>query len=474
MEKTKLYLKLSKIPLDILAILFAFPQSYLLRYSILPDIGLEKAGDFYLSFASYITQLSGLIPLAFLLLIANRAYPLSRGKSLLSQIRTAAYSAVLLTFITIFYYFLSRTYPPSRLVVFYYSAFLFINLLSIRLLIFGIKKVLLNYGFGKTKIIIIGNNKIANKVIGSLAKSDNFQIIGYIADRSTKIPYKWLGKYERAQQIIKKHNASSIIQTESSPKFDTESGLNIARKLHLEYQYVPSDYNLHKHKFIVSNLEGIPWLKWEKTTLEGWGRIYKRCFDIVISTFGIIILAPLFAIVAILIKLDSKGPIFFRLKNGRLSKRVGYQGTQFSFFKFRSMQHETHNQRYDKLIKNNKRKGPLVKINNDPRVTKVGKWIRRFDIDELPQLINVIKGNMSIVGPRPHLPEEVAKYDDNDHFVFTIKPGITGLAQASGRSNLSFADEVVLDSYYIEHWSPLLDFKIILKTIPAVIFKKQD
>lgn len=134
----------------------------------------------------------------------------------------------------------------------------------------------------------------------------------------------------------------------------------------------------------------------------------------------------------------------------------------------------THDQRYKELSNQNGRSGPLVKIMDDPRVTRIGKILRRFDLDELPQLINVFLGNMSLVGPRPHLPEEVECYDDHHRFVLTIKPGITGLAQVNGRSQLDFESEVHLDSYYIEHWSLWLDFKIILKTIPTVLFKSKD
>jgi lipopolysaccharide/colanic/teichoic acid biosynthesis glycosyltransferase len=132
---------------------------------------------------------------------------------------------------------------------------------------------------------------------------------------------------------------------------------------------------------------------------------------------------------------------------------------------------KVHNLRYTELAKQNIRNGtPMVKIKNDPRVTNVGRFIRKYSIDELPQLFNVLIGNMSLVGPRPHLPEEVEKYQKHHKFVLTIKPGITGLPQISGRSDLNFEEEIKLDSFYIEHWSPWLDTKIILKTF-GVLFK---
>ncbi|MBP7819393.1 sugar transferase, partial [Candidatus Gracilibacteria bacterium] len=233
--------------------------------------------------------------------------------------------------------------------------------------------------------------------------------------------------------------------------------------------------SLVEHNFTAENIQGLLMLNLQKTPLTGWGRINKRLFDFSISLVALSILAPFFLIIAAAIKLESKGTVFFRyLDDGKVATRIGQSGKHFYCYKFRSMKANTHNHRYQELSDQNQRSGPIVKIKNDPRITKIGKLLRRFDFDELPQLINVLIGNMSLVGPRPHLPEEVSKYDENARFVLTIKPGITGMAQVSGRSSLNFDDEIKLDTYYIEHWSLLLDIKILLKTIPAVIFKKAD
>ena len=190
------------------------------------------------------------------------------------------------------------------------------------------------------------------------------------------------------------------------------------------------------------------------------------------ALIGLIILSPVFFITSIAIKLDSKGPIFFtKLDNGSPVKRVGQREKLFKFYKFRSMHPNTDKLRYGKLATKNLRKdGPLIKITNDPRITRVGKFIRRYSIDELPQLWNVLMGNMSLVGPRPHLPEEVVNYKKHHHFVFNIKPGITGISQISGRSDLSFEEETKLDRFYIENWSIWKDVKIIFKTL-GIIFK---
>ena len=152
---------------------------------------------------------------------------------------------------------------------------------------------------------------------------------------------------------------------------------------------------------------------------------------------------------------------------------MGQGGKPFRYFKFRSMRDKVHSMRYTQLALQDSRRGtPLVKIKNDPRITRVGRFIRAFSIDELPELFLVLAGRMSLVGPRPHLPEEVEKYKPEQRKVMTVKPGITGMAQISGRADLAFDDEVRLDVHYIEHWNPWLDLYILFKTPWVVLFKK--
>ena len=238
-----------------------------------------------------------------------------------------------------------------------------------------------------------------------------------------------------------------------------------------------SDYlQLPKAGVDIVSVAGIPIMEFKKTTIDGWGRIIKRAFDIIASSVLILLLAIPMLVVAILIKISSAGPVFFsKLDDSRPVKRVGQYSKPFHYFKFRSMYKEVDSQRYsEELQEQNMRKGsPLVKIKNDPRITPIGQWLRRFSLDELPELFLVIIGKMSLVGPRPHLPEEVAKYENHHKMVLTIKPGITGLSQISGRSDLTFEEEVKNDMYYIQNWSLILDIQIILKTIPAVLRRRE-
>jgi exopolysaccharide biosynthesis polyprenyl glycosylphosphotransferase len=198
------------------------------------------------------------------------------------------------------------------------------------------------------------------------------------------------------------------------------------------------------------------------TTIEDNKKIYyfeKRCLDIIGSICGLILLSPVFLIIAILIKLeDPEGKVIFK------QTRIGKNGVPFTIYKFRSMVANAE-QLLGKLLDKNDTTGAMFKMKDDPRVTKIGRFIRRTSIDELPQLINVLKGNMSLVGPRPPLPREVEKYSDYDKQRLLAKPGCTGLWQVSGRSNVGFAKMVELDIKYIKNRGMFFDAKIILKTV---------
>ena len=192
---------------------------------------------------------------------------------------------------------------------------------------------------------------------------------------------------------------------------------------------------------------------------------WKRAMDIVIAGAALIALSPLFLAVAAAIKLTSKGPVFFK------QPRVGKNGELFDFVKFRSMR-TTAVYEKPQLRAMNEKDGPIFKIRNDPRITKVGKVIRKLSIDELPQLSHVLSGKMSLVGPRPHLPEEVDAYDARAHRRLQVQPGITCIWQVSGRADLDFDTWIDLDLRYIDTWSPALDAKLLAQTIPAVLTGK--
>jgi len=274
-------------------------------------------------------------------------------------------------------------------------------------------------------------------------------------------------KIEDLERIYKDPGIDEIILCSSNvEKNRIQELLDFCQEKNIDFKFVPDMFQAQAALFEMQTISDITLIEVKRTPLDGWGKIFKRSMDIAGSFFGLIMLAPFFVFMAIIIKMDSPGPVFARLE------RVA-RGKKFMLYKFRSMVKNAHKMKYNEdgnlkpeFAKYNEREGgPLFKMKNDPRVTKVGRFIRKTRLDEFPQLINVLKGEISLVGPRPHEPEEVAKYEKRHKKLLTIKPGCTGMAQVSGSSGLDFEREVKLDIYYIENWSLFLDFIIIAKTL---------
>lgn len=302
------------------------------------------------------------------------------------------------------------------------------------------------------------------EIIETIQASAGYDIIGY-ASREVipKMDIPYLGNTEKIITAIRSGDLDEILLVQSDfSKEEIQEIFEFARIYGVRYRYIANFFETTKINTEISFLGKIPVIEIRNIGLTPWGRVYKRLFDIVFSLISLIILSPLFLIVACIVSRDGHNP-FYR------STRVGKDGKNFQMYKFRSMVIDAELKK-DILIKKNERKdGPLFKMQNDPRITRFGKWIRRLDIDELPQLYNVLLGNMSLIGPRPHLPDEVSLYKEYQKRVLTLKPGITGMAQSHGRHANTFDDEVRLDTFYIENWSLILDLKILFKTVAVVL-----
>ena len=211
----------------------------------------------------------------------------------------------------------------------------------------------------------------------------------------------------------------------------------------------------------VSNVEGLPLLHLEQPDFSGTSRITKRLLDLILSIVGLIVISPFLVVIALVIKLYDRGSVLY------FQKRIGQNNKEFTVYKFRTMYEGSHEQRA-KIMAETKKDPRLAKDPQDPRVTKPGLFLRRWSIDEIPQILNVIKGEMSLVGPRPPLAEEVNQYEKSETRRLLVKPGLTGLWQVSGRSELDWEDAVRLDLYYVENWSLTLDILIIIRTAAAV------
>ncbi|MBD3328671.1 exopolysaccharide biosynthesis polyprenyl glycosylphosphotransferase [Candidatus Peregrinibacteria bacterium] len=478
MKLSEIILGLLRIPTDFLLGLLGFFVAYQIRSKtdLIPGIELPLDLTSFPPLNEYLLFAASVTTILILILAFNRLYSLKIRTSTGKEIGKIISSTLIWLMLIIAYFFVIRAFPFSRLALAYAWLLTTMFIISGRLFIRLIELILNKFNIGRFNLLFIGNNQFTTQIAKKLKKNPRYKIMGFVdgQDQNNIIPF--LGHIEKLEEIIKKQKIDEIIQTKSNIETEkAESILEFCRENHIRYSFVPDVLAMHKTNIDIEVFDHIPVIKMKPTPLDGWGRVAKRITDFILALFGLIVLSPLLLLTAIAIKLDSKGTILFKyLDDGSRVKRVGQYGKLFNFFKFRSMHPNTHNLRYTKLSENNTRKeSPLVKIKNDPRVTRVGKFIRRTSIDELPQLWNVIKGEMSLVGPRPHLPEEVANYKKHHKFVLTVKPGITGLAQISGRSDLDFEEEVRLDTYYIENWSIWKDFYIIFKTI-FVIFKNYN
>lgn len=473
MKKSEIAFDLLRIPMDFAMVIVGFLLGYKLRLQgdFIPGHRFDLNPNELLPANDY-TQFSLIFAsMLIAVFIIFGLYSLKNTQRQLQEIKQVLIYSIVWVLVVLAYFFIIREVFFSRLVLGFSVVITIALLIFSRIFINFVEKILLNAGIGRRTVILIGANKITKKLAESFAKDPHYKPIGFISKISASIPkLKRLGTLKDLEKIIRKYKVDEIIQTSQNlTELQDREILAFCRENHIEYRFVPDILEVEKSNIEISPVAGFPIINLKPTPLDGWGKVYKRLFDLTGSGLGMIILSPLLVTIAIGIKLDSKGPILFsRLDDGSPAHRIGQRGKPFHFFKFRTMKHKTHSMRYEKLAEKNHREGPLVKIKNDPRITRFGKFLRKTSIDELPQLWNVFTGKMSLVGPRPHLPEEVAKYKNHQRFVLTIKPGMTGLSQISGRSDLDFETEVRLDSYYIKHWSPFLDIKILFKTLFVV------
>ena len=469
-----------RIPLDFLLTIAAFFLAYQIRLStdLIPGIQLPVSISTFPEYREYlfIATISALLMVG--LFAFSGLYRLKKQESLHKQISKIFTSSLVWLFAIITYYFLVRTFPFSRLALLQSWFFAFILLAIGRTLLQRLQNRLYRRGIAQTRVLLIGTGEITSELQDNFFKNPEYLCVGYLEDEDKNLPgLKYLGGFNELDQTVTGHRIEKIIQCKEHPGTNLESTLlEYCREHQLEYSFVPTQLEMQRTNIDIETYHGLPVITMKPTPLDGWGRVFKRGFDFIGALILTVALSPIIFICALLIKLDDpKGTIIFKyLDDGSRVKRVGQRGHLFHFYKFRTMKPNTHNLRYTELAHLNTRQGtPMVKIKTDPRVTKIGKILRKTSLDELPQLFNVLKGEMSLVGPRPHLPEEVATYKGHHKFVLTVKPGITGMAQISGRSDLDFEQEVKLDTCYIENWSPLQDIKILLKTI-QVVFKRYE
>jgi exopolysaccharide biosynthesis polyprenyl glycosylphosphotransferase len=324
------------------------------------------------------------------------------------------------------------------------------------------------------KVIVVGSAYAAADLVSVLHREtqSGMQVVGVCvpqADvaRAHDADLAVIGDLDQVPELIRRYGADAVAVTGGDA-----TRHNYLRELSwalegagVELLVHPGLVEVAGPRMHIRPFVGLPLLHIEQPHFTGWRRLLKRATDIVLTSVGVIVIAPLLAAIALAVKLYDRGPVIFK------QTRVGLDGTTFTMYKFRSM-HIDAESKLAELRAQNPNIGMLFKLESDPRITRIGKFLRKYSLDELPQLFNVLRGQMSLVGPRPPLQSEVDVYEDHARRRLLVTPGLTGLWQVSGRSLLSWEETVRLDLRYVENWTLTLDLLIIWKTFFAVLGKR--
>jgi exopolysaccharide biosynthesis polyprenyl glycosylphosphotransferase len=460
---------------DAVAITIAFSIAYILRVSLNHT---PISSDVHAH--TYILILIGMLPFwilifALLGLYSPRIY--ERRFTELGRLLVGSFIGIL--FVISYSYMFNIAVFPARLVTIYGFGLAFVFVLMWRTLARGGRRQLFNYGVSINNVLIVGDTAITHELVSSLADTatTGYRVVGVIG--GSKHPHKdgngftIFKSFDEALKRLGKSHIHTIVQTELYPAADDNDRiLTYAQENHIAYRFVPGNSELFVGNIEVDLFQAVPVIAVHQTALVGWGRIVKRLADVLIGGLMLLIAAPFMLLIAIGIKLSSRGPIFFR------QTRLTRFNHKFKVFKFRSNKIEYNGlspeEAFQKmgrpeLIREYRRSGD--QLPDDPRVTAFGRLLRRTSLDELPQLINVVRGDLSLVGPRALIPDELDLYAKR-HAILSVKSGMTGLAQVSGRRDIDFDERRKLDLYYVQNWSLWSDLVILVKTIWIVLFHK--
>ncbi|USN53851.1 MAG: sugar transferase [Candidatus Nomurabacteria bacterium] len=460
MKKLELVISAILVPIDWLMIVAAGLASYYLRFTSFAEL---RPVIYEMPFDEYVNIVLGVAVLWLLIFAMSGLYSLGgrvRWVDEFAKVFFACSTGVMLLIILIFF---QRELFSSRFIIVsgWVLSILFVALA--RIVVRVVQHSLYVKGVGVHRLALVGNSGSQHELQNHISNHPGLgmRVVHTYGQADESV-------LPQLETLMQQRAIDELVVTDARmPKEAMLKLIELANDYHVNFKYAADRFETMASSISTQTLGGIPIIELCRTPLDGWGKILKRSFDIFGAVIGLIILIPVGAIVALAISIDNPGPIFVRLE------RIGKANKRFHLYKFRSMVPNAHAMKPQLMQMNERNDGPLFKMKNDPRITRVGRFLRVSSIDELPQLWNVLKGEMSLVGPRPHEPEEVAKYSRNDRSLLTVKPGITGLAQISGRSTLSFEEEVRLDLYYIEHWSLRLDLHILVKT-PAVVLSTRS
>ncbi|MEK7540393.1 MAG: sugar transferase [Patescibacteria group bacterium] len=468
MKKAELIIAAILVPVDYLMLIAAGLAAYGLRF----QTGLGYSYQIPLpEFMSIVALVAGvwLVVFAF-----SGMYSLRGTRRISEEVRRIflGCSAGALAVVTLIFF--QRELFSSRFIILSAYVLAVVFVMVARLLVLFIQRHLFARGVGAHKVVLVGEGRVARLLDQEF--SHNSGLGFHPVARFVRFSEE---EWKAVEKLSDMSGVDELIQTDPDlSKDDTRRMMDYCREHHLEFRYAADIFDAQSSRIEIRPIAGVPVIEIKRTPLDGWGKIVKRGVDLLGSIVLILLTSPIMLLAALAILIESGRPVIF------LNQRVGQAGRLFDAMKLRSMKKELSIGKQfsntpqalefeQQLIQEKSiKEGPVYKIKDDPRVTKLGRCIRATSIDELPQFFNVFMGHMSLVGPRPHQPREVEKYSKRHKEVLAIKPGVTGMAQVSGRSDLDFDDEVRLDTYYIENWSLWFDLWILLKT-PFSLFRKR-
>lgn len=468
---------------DILLINIAFIVAYVVRYQLQGGYNLtdQTIGLYYTPYENYIVfEISITLGLLFILWLKGvyRIRPTVHWIGQFSAILSATTTG--LVALSIYEYFFTKSpdllfsssnEAPRGLLIYTWIAATIFLFLGRQLISLGVSFAY-RHGLRQARLLVIGAERLGKMMMQHIAATPRlgYQVVGFIDAEGTPIThfgrFQSLGSIADLESIIRIYNIDEVlIALPSNQHQQIVRSVRLCERAGAEFKLIPDLHELSLSSLDMDTIEGIPLIGIKHTGIGPWQYVLKRAMDITLAGLVLLLGSPLWLLIALAIKLDSRGPVLFK------QERLGYEGEPFLLYKFRSM----HN-RAEKALPHLRSKsdvsGPMFKLKDDPRRTRVGKFLRKTSLDEIPQLLNVLKGDMSLVGPRPPLASEVAQYEEWEKGRLEIRPGMTGLWQVRGRSELDFDEMVLLDLYYIENWSLRLDLQILLQTIPAVLFSR--
>lgn len=472
-KNTKFY-SLLLILADFVVLLAAFTIAYVLRVQYDPRPLLTQVYAY-----EYLFSFLFIVPFWIMIFAALGLYQSSTyNRRLVEWSKIAVGSFIGILIIIGWEYFSGQHLFPARLVAVYALAASFILIVFEREILRVTRSLLFYFGKGTSRVLIIGNSDATRDIADNLSNTyrSGYAVVA-IAGPKKVIPsglqVKHFISIDSALKQIKQLGITTIIQTDLYDSGErNQQILGAAQVHHISYNFIPGEAEFYAGKNTVDVFLGYPMISVSQTPLIGWGAIAKQVFDAIVSFILIILLSPVFLLIALIQAIFNPGPIFY------ISKRLSKFSEPVDLIKFRSMAAKYGKKdaaiefremgREDLALEYEKNR----KVANDPRITKFGHFLRITSLDELPQLFNVLRGDLSLVGPRPILPQEAKFSPNRTALLHSVKSGVTGLWQVSGRSNLSFDERIELEVFYAQNWSFWLDLKILFKTV-AVVFRKK-